>query len=183
MNGVGANAQGPLLVSVPAGTTLSFAFNGSANQQVALVATPAFVPGQDFGGGLVVDVNPSAFTILFSGLIPLSGPLFFTGPSGTSGPYSFPVPLSATGMTLSVQGIVYDTASDCSGELGFMTTACFVIQFCGLNALLVASIFHHRRGGQNPGMSSSLLANYCSSDRVTTSDISGHSMGGGLNEA
>lgn len=128
VNGAGANRQGPIDVTVPAGTPLEFSWFGAPNQPLALVLTSAFQPGQVFDVGVIVDIDLNSFFILFNGFDPFSGLLFKTGPNGATS-QSFIVPVSAAGFTLNVQGAVWDLAGVCTANVGYATTSSFAIHF------------------------------------------------------
>jgi hypothetical protein len=128
VNGVGAGAQGPFNVVVPPGGSLTFDWSGPPLQPYFLVSTSNLVPGQPFAPpALVVDVNIGSFQFLFGALDPVWGPLFTTNASGT-GTQTFGVPAFPLGITMNVQGLIYDLANTCSGGVGLATTASFAIQ-------------------------------------------------------
>ncbi len=127
VNGVGGTGHGPLAVTAPAGNPCSFQWSGAPNQPVALAITPTFVPGQQFGGALVVDVNLSNYGFVFNGASTPGFPLY-TDALGQAA-QSFSVSPSFAGAVAHVQGIVFDAANTCSGGIGLMTTASFEIRF------------------------------------------------------
>lgn len=132
VNGIGTSGPGPFLANVPAGSTLSLAWSGAANQPLALLASPSMIPGQMFVPGFLVDLDLAHATVMFSGLDPLAFLLFSTNSSmgafGTA-TQSFAVPAAAAGGTLFVQGVVFDFAGQCAGGLGLMSTASFDLRF------------------------------------------------------
>jgi hypothetical protein len=128
VNGVGAAAQGPFNVVVPPAGTLALNWSGPPNQPYVLVATTNLIPGQLVSPpSFVVDVNIGNYFLVYSGFDPVFGPLYFTNAAGTSGQtWTHPgVPL---GVTMNVQGLMYDLAFTCGSGLPFMTTASFAIQ-------------------------------------------------------
>lgn len=127
INGAGATGQGPFAVAAPAGTMMMLNWLGAANQPIVLVQTPTFIQGQNLGGGLIVDVDLMAYSIVFSGLQP-GGFLWATTSAGST-MQVITVPTSLAGVVARVQGAVFDLAQTCSGGLGLMTTASFAIQF------------------------------------------------------
>lgn len=128
VNGVGSGGTGPFFVNSPAGGNLNLSWLGSPNQPLLLLASSGLAPGQNFGGSLIIDLNLSSLGIVFSGIDPVFGSLFFTGSQGTA-TQTLSVPSSAAGVTLYMQGVVYDQASSCSGGIGLMTTASFAVRF------------------------------------------------------
>lgn len=131
VNGVGATGSGPFLVTAPAGSSIDLWWSGPAHQPLVLLASPSLIPGQNFGAGLVVDLDLTSSVILFSGLDPFARLLFSTNAAqGTHGTASqlFTVPPSAAGGVLRLQGVVLDAQGICS-TTGLMTTASFEVQF------------------------------------------------------
>ena len=131
VNGAGATGPGPFQVNVPIGGSLSFAWSGPAGQPLVLFGAASLAPGQSLGGSFLADLDFTSLVVLFSGLQPISGPLFFT--SNTGGPYgvatqTFSVPPAAVGATLNVQGLVFDVADTCADGWELMSTASFAIQ-------------------------------------------------------
>jgi hypothetical protein len=129
VNGVGAGAQGPFNVVVPPSGTLSFDWSGPAGQPYVLIATPELVPGQVvFPPSFVVDVNVGNYFLLFSGFDAVWGPLYFTNASGVGQQTWLHPGAVPFGVTMNVQGLMYDLALTCGSGLPFMTTASFAIQ-------------------------------------------------------
>ena len=125
VNGLGANAQGPIAVTIPLGGSLSLDWAGLPNQGLVLGTSPSLVPGQRFLGAPVIDLDLGNTAILFGFTDPLWGGLFFTNAQGTA-MQSFSVPSALHGSVLNVQGLITDFAGTCSA-LGVMTTASFAI--------------------------------------------------------
>jgi hypothetical protein len=126
VNGVGSAGSGPFEVSIPAGGDLDLTWAGSPYEGLVLLGAAALLPGQQLGGALVLDLDPSSLGVLFGSTSPLWGALFRMDAQGSAA-QRFRIPAQSHGVTLYVQGVVLDSQQLCSGGHGLMTTTSFAI--------------------------------------------------------
>lgn len=126
VNGIGGStAPGPFLVSIPAGGTITFSWNGQPNQPLILITGPLNPGAVNVTGLGSIDVGtPPTFADVVVLVDPFSpwSPFFTTNANGTA-TQNFSLPSLPPGFFGAFQGAVYDPLA----VFGVTMTAAFDI--------------------------------------------------------